>query len=507
MDIPRRYPVQSGMMKHAWLFLALLLVLASLGLAQDKQAASAPPRVVIVPIVGEIDFKNLTLVRRAAREIKAAPPALVIFEIDTPGGRVDHMLQMGEEIIGLAPIPTVAFVRPLGPEGVGGAAWSAGVYLAISCKKIYMFPGTVIGAATPVEQTSKGVEAVPEKYVSGFREKFRARAEQNGYPPNLAVAMVDKDLEIFEVVLDGGEIRYLTAGEIEKLKNEGKGFDAPKTPYDSKEKLLTLTDRQVAETGMGRIADSRTRIYSDAGLVGPSETTIEASWSETMAGFLTSGIVSTILLIVGILGIWIELKTPGFGVAGVVGILAFALLLFGHHLAGLAQVPEILLFVLGIVLILVELLWFPGVWFFAIAGALSGLAGIVLSLQDFAIPDTHAAPWQTDVLLSSLGRVMVSFLAAGIGFLALLRYLPRVPMFGRLVLQAKLEGTAPAPAAAPDLAGRRGHAVTPLHPGGKIEVDGTVHDVVAEGEFVAKGEPVEILRVEGLRIVVGKVKR
>ncbi|HLF94455.1 MAG TPA: NfeD family protein [Planctomycetota bacterium] len=493
-------------MKSALLLLVLCAALPAPLLAPPRAASTAPARVVLVPIVGEIDFKNLILVRRAAREIKAAPPSLVIFEIDTPGGRVDHTLQMGEEIVGLGPIPTVAYVRPMGEDGMGGAAWSAGAYLAISCKKLYMAPGTVIGAAAPVSQTTEGARPVEEKYVSAIREKFRARAEQNGYPANLVVAMVDRDLEVFEVVVDGLK-RYLTVREMDTLKAEGKAFDWPRTPFDSKDKLLTLTDRQVVETGMGRIAENRGRIYEDLGIAGPVETTLVPTWSETLAAFLTSGIASTILLVVGILGVWIELKTPGFGVPGIVGLVAFALLLFGHHLAGLAQAPEILLFVLGVVLVVVELVWFPGTGFFAIAGVGCALAGLVLSLQDFALPDVKGSPWQMDVLLSSVGRVMVSFLAAGLGFVALIRALPKLPMFGRLALQADLPGVAPAPVTDPDLPGRRGHAVTPLHPGGKIEVDGRVHDVVAEGEFVAQGEPVEVLRVEGFRIVVGKVKR
>jgi membrane-bound serine protease (ClpP class) len=480
-----------------------LIVLLALAFGQ---VSNPTPSVVLVPVTGEIDVKNLALVLRAVREIKSRPPSLVIFEIDTPGGRIDHMLTMGEEIMSLAPIPTVAYVRPMGTGGITGGAWSAGAYLAICCKKLYMYPGTVIGAATPVAETSEGVKPVEEKYVSAFREKFRARAEQNGYPPNLAAAMVDKDLEVFEVVVDGHK-QYLTAGEMEKLKDQGKIFDWPKVPFDSKEKLLTLTDRQVVDTGMGKIAENLGTIYQDARLASPAEITISASWSEHLAGFVTSGIVSTILLVVGILGIWIELKTPGFGVPGVLGVLSFALLLFGHHLAGLAQVPHMLLFALGILLVLVELIWFPGVGWFAISGAVCAFAGLVLSLQGFIVPDVQGAPWQTDVLLSSMGRTGVAFLVAGVGFFSLLRFLPKVPMFGRLVLQAELSGSAPSQAGeTPRLEGRRGHALTPLRPSGKVDIDGSVFDVVADGEFVAVGEPVEVLRTEGIRIVVGRAK-
>jgi len=484
--------------------LAALLVF--LPLLQAAPTAPAGPAVVVVPISGEIDLRNVALVERAVKEIQARKPALVLFEIDSPGGRIDYMLTMGEAMMSLAPIPTAAWVRPLPGSGVTGGAWSAGAFLAMSCKRLYMFPGTVIGAATPVSQSEEGVKPVEEKYVSAFREKFRARAEQNGYPPNLAVAMVDKDLEVFEVTVDGKKL-YLTMGEIEKFRNDGKRFDIPSVPYDSKDKVLTMTDRQVVEAGMGKIAKTREEIWSDHALAAPTETLIGPSWSEKLVGFLTSPFVAMLLLVVGVVGIWIELKTPGFGVPGVLGIAAIGLLLFGHHLAGLAQATDIVLFVLGVVLVMVELFFFPGVGAFAIAGVLCIVGGLILSFQGFTIPDVQGAPWEVDILFSSIGRVLSSLAIAAVGFLAILRFLPRVPMANRLVLQTAIAGAAPVAAGNELLAGKKGHATTPLHPGGKVELDGQIVDVVAEGEFVAQGEPVEVLRVEGMRVVVGRTKR
>jgi len=482
----------------------LVAVLAlTLGAPQDRTAA---PRVVIVEIAGEIDAANAALVARAARLIRTEKPDLVIFEIDTPGGRIDHMLRIGESMMSVAPVPTAAYVRPIAAEGMTGGAWSAGAYIAMSCRRIYMHPGTVIGAAAPVQQTGEGAQPVEEKYVSAFREKFRARAEQNGYPANLAVAMVDKDLEIFEVVVDGGR-QYLTAGEIEGLTRKGTKVDKPEIPFCAKGKLLTLTDRQVADTGLGAIAESRQAIYSAFGLASPAEKTIGKSWSESLVAFLTSPIVALVLLVVGILGIWIELKTPGFGAPGIIGIVAIALLLFGHHLAGLAEATEMVLIAIGLVLIAVEIFLIPGTFVAGILGVVCVLAGLILSLQDFSIPDIKGAPWQFDILFSSMGRVVTAFVAATIGVFALLRFLPRMPVARGLVLQAEIAGAAPVAAGSGDLTGRMGHAMTPLRPAGKIDVDGQVHDVVAEGDFIAEGETVEVLRVEGMRIVVGRVKR
>jgi len=430
---------------------------------------------------------------------------LVIFEIDTPGGRVDHTLAMGEAMTGL-PMPTAAFIRPAESGDALGAAWSAGAYLALSCKKLYMYPGTVIGAAAVITSGPEGPTAVGEKFVSAFREKFRARAEQNGYPPNLAVTMVDKDLEIFEVVVDGKKL-YLTEGEIDKLRSEGKSFDIPRVPYDSKDKLLTMTDRQVVDAGMGKIARSREEIWRDHGLTAAAEDYIGPSWSENLVAVITSDVVAMILLVVGVVGLWIEFKTPGFGVPGVLGTAALLLYFFGHSLAGLAQATDILLFVIGVGLILVEILLLPGTGIFAIVGVLCAAAGLILSLQGFTLPDMQGAPWEVDVLLSSVGRTLTSLAAASVLFLIALRFLPKVPFAGRLVLQTEIAGSAPVPPTVPELAGRHGHATTPLRPGGKVSVDGQILDVVTDGEFVAQGEPVEILRVEGMRIVVARTKR
>jgi membrane-bound serine protease (ClpP class) len=471
------------------------------------QAEPAAQRVVVVPLTGEVGYSMVALVKRAARQIRAEKPDLVIFEIDTPGGRIDHMIMIGEEIKRLDPIPTVAYVHP--PESgslIMGGAISAGVYLAISCKRIYMAPGTVIGASAPVIMTGEGAKPVEEKGVSMARTKFRARAEENGYPVNLVVAMVDQDLEVFEVVVEG-EKRYLTAREIEKLKKENEDLEVPEVPFIAKGKLLTLTHTQVAETGMGKVAESRGEILEEHGVSVPEVRLIEESWSEALVGFVTSGVASFILLIVGVLGIWVELKTPGFGVAGVVGGLSIALLLFGHHLAGMAEMGEVLLILLGIALVAVEIFLLPGTWLFGMAGGVCILAGLILSMQSFVLPSPEKAPWEMETFLRSVGITLSAFAGGGVGLMILLRFLPKVPVFNWLVLKEELEGAAPAPVQEEDITGRQGHAVTPLHPGGKIEIDGEIHDVVAEGDFVAKGEPVEVLRVEGMRIVVQKMKR
>ncbi len=487
-------------MKHALIGSALLAL--ALGQGGPPPAAG---RVAVISIEGGLDAAHVALVRRAVQRIKETKPALVIVEIDTPGGRIDHMLSIGEQLMGLDPIPTAAYVHHGAGEVPLGAV-SAGVYLAISCRKIYIQPGAVIGGAMPVTPGPEGASPVVEKYLSVMREKFRARADQNGYPGDLIVAMVDPQHEIYEIDVEGKK-RFVTLAEIDKLRDAGKKAERSASPYKPAGKLLTLTDRQAVEAGLARSAADRRSVLEDCGLTSPAEEVILPSWSENLVGFLSSGWVSVILLAVGILGIWVELKTPGFGVAGVVGVLAIALLLFGNYLVGLAEVPEILLFAAGLAMVAVELLLLPTGGVLAILGILCVLAGLILSFQDFVLPDPKAAPWQVDVFTGAIGRVAGAFLGASMGLLAILRFLPKLPILGRMVLQDEIAALAPAPEGSPDLVGRTGHAVTPLKPGGKIEVDGQVIDVVSEGDFVAAGEPVEILRVDGMHTLVRKAKR
>lgn len=480
------------------------LIVATVALGQE--GAAAAPRVVVVPITGALDVTHVALVRRAARRVKELKPDLVLVEIDTPGGRIDYMLTLGEALMGMDPVPTVAYVRHADSEAPLGAV-SAGVYLAISCKRIYMQPGTVIGGAMPIEQDAQeGVKPVGEKFLSVSREKFRARADQNGYPGSLVVAMVDPNSEVFEIELEGKK-RFVTPEEMDRLRDEGKAFERPSAPYKPKGKLLTLTEAQAVAAGLARSAAARERVYEDARLSSPVEEFLAPSWSEKLVGFLSHPLVSFLLLAVGILGIWVEFKTPGFGAAGAIGVLAIALLLFGNYLVGLAEIPEILLFAVGVGLVAVEIFVLPGTGVFAVLGILCVFAGLILSFQDFTLPDPQGAPWQVDVFVHSLGRIVGSFAAATVGLLAILRFLPRVPFLGRMVLQDEIAAAAPAPEAPPDLVGRTGHAVTPLRPGGKVEVDGQILDVVSEGEFVAAGEPVEILRVDGMHTLVRKAKR
>ncbi|MHC4608533.1 MAG: NfeD family protein, partial [Planctomycetota bacterium] len=362
--------------------------------------------------------------------------------------------------------------------------------------------------AQPILIGPEGIQEGPEKIKSPMRAKFRAVADRRGYPVALAEAMVDPDIEVFEASIDG-EREFVTLDGIEAAKDRGRKVEVGAVVVKEGH-LLTLTGPQTVEYGFGKEASSRADVYRDLGVRVSGEQQFAFSWSETFVGFLTSPIVSLLLMIVGILGVWIELKTPGFGVPGIAGLLAFAVLLFGHHLAGLAEVSEILLFAAGVVLVAVEIFVLPGTGIFAILGVFCIFSGLILSFQPFIIPDGDA-PWEGDLFLWSIGRVIIGFLISTGFFLLLIRFLKHVPIVGRHVLEADLAAAdgavVPSQQVSDMLVGKTGVAVTTLRPGGKVEIGKAVYDVVTQGDFVSKDDYVTVIGIEGTRIIVERAKR
>lgn len=487
--------------------------------ARSSQTNETGRKVLIAPIDGEIDISQAAFIKRVIKVAKSWQADFVIFEIDTPGGRVDAMSMIGTYIDSLGEIPSIAFIRPGKDSSTGGAAFSAGAYIAMSCKRIYMCPGTVIGAATPILISPGGPvelpEPIQEKFVSAYREKFGAVAEKNGYPKNLAIKMVDRDWEISEVIIEGKK-HFLTKTEIEQAQLSGKKID-----YVSinpalnlgKGKLLTASANLAVECGIAKnIIQSRSEIYKDYGIDNPIEKEEEFTWSENFAGFITQPGIVMLLLFAGILGIWITIKMGGFGTFTVISIICLGLYFFGEYLAGLAEMPEILLFITGIILLILEIFIIPGIGIAAIAGVVCIFAGLILTLLPGGIdlPDFKKEPWQMETLMSAVGKVLLAFVASALGFLAIVRFMPGLPLLSKFVLKTALStanGYATTVKEGQGIISKHGIVITPLRPAGKIEIEGHTIDVVAEGDFIAKGEEVEVIHVEGTRIVVAKVKK
>ena len=448
---------------------ALLPALAQEEPVPAEAAAKVDGPVVVGKIDGEIGFAESAYVVRLIKAAETQSAAAVMIELNTFGGRVDAAVAIRDALLG-AKVHTAVFINR--------RAISAGVLISLACKSIAIAPGGTIGAATPV-MSAPGQEVaqpVEEKYLSYFREEMRSTAETNGRNGDLAEAMVDADKEV------------------EGVSEKGK--------------LLTLNTQSALEH---KIADVEAETVEEAlgkiGFGGPI-VTLERSWSESLVGFLTSAPVASILFLAMMVLAYMEYQTPGFGVFGFGAICCFLILYFGHYMVNLAGWEELLLFALGVALILVEVFAFPGFGVVGALGILSVLASLVMLLMagdwsDFTFSNPFTGEAVTQVAATALAGLLAVVL--------LIRWLPHSRsgvLGGKLVLDgglASAAGYASHEAAGDDLVGRTGEVVSPLRPAGKARIDGQRLNVETEGDFIAVGETVRVLRREEGRIVVRRV--
>ena len=407
--------------------------------------AGAIPVVYVVPIHGVIDLGLAAFVERAVAEARQAGATALMVDLDTPGGRVDAGEEIRDALLE-AGLPTVAFVSR--------RAQSAGALVALASDYLIMAPGSSIGAAEPIP--------AEEKIISALRAEFEATAQAKGRDGRIAAAMVDKSIEIPGVV-DAG-------------------------------KILTLTAAQAVELGFAdALAQDRAAAAAAVGLAGARLVERSPNWAERVARFLTEPTVSSLLLTVGFLGLLYELASAGWGVAGTVGLISLGLFFGARLLTGLAGWEVVILFLVGVALLVLELVAFPG---FGIAG-IPGLVAVFASLY-LSFRDARSALYVVG------GSVVMTALVGALAF----RYFKVSRTGQRIVLRERLtsEQGYTAPADLQRWVGRTGRALTPLRPGGVIEVDGERLDASTEGEYLEPGTPVRVVRAEGLRIVVRRLE-
>lgn len=418
----------------------------------------------LLSVEGEIGRGTVSYLQKGLVAAAEAQALAVILEFSTPGGYLDAA-QACRDLILAAKVPTVAYVNR--------EAYSAGALLAIACERIYFAPGGVMGAATPVYFDPQGrMEEAPEKVISAVRALFRATAEARGRNPLVAEAMVDRAVAIPGLV-DAG-------------------------------KLLTLTAKSAAEWGYSEgEAENLAGVLALAGFSEAVVRVFDYRWTDRLVDILTNPWVAALLIAVGALGVLIELFTPGFGIPGTLGLAALALFFWSHYLAGLAGWESLVFFVAGIVAILLEVFVFTATDF--------GIAGIIgLFLLGFGFYTAMTGPLtQPEQAMSALGAVALALVVSLVGFALFLTWIPKSRLrLGGVVLKSAIEERAvgklaPSPSA---YVGKKGKALTDLHPVGKGEFEGEQLDVVAEEGFIPKGSSVEIVRDEGYRKVVRRVK-
>jgi membrane-bound serine protease (ClpP class) len=441
---------------------ATLIGLVALFVLGTSSAQDTRPIVYLVPVGGVIDLGLAPLVGRVLDEAAQAGAAAVILDINTFGGRVDAAVLIRDSLLH-AKVPTVAFVNK--------RAISAGALISLAAEKVAMADGGTIGAATPVAMGSPGAtpQPVAEKTVSYMRKEFRATAEARKRPPMLAEAMVDTDVEI--------------AGVIDKGK------------------LLTLTTDEALQHKLADFrANSIDAVLQSLNLTGADVRHAAPNWAEALVRFLTNPVVSSILMTVGILGVIVEIRTPGFGLPGAIGLSSLGLFFWGHWLVQLAGFEEMLLLAIGLVLLIVEVFVTPGFGIVGILGLGALLGGLGLSLVG------AGATWE--VAVEAAWQVVLSVIFAIGAALVSLRFLPRLSFGRRLVLESGLsakQGYTSAPETDQGWLGKRGTAVSALHPAGVADLKGERVDVVSDGEFIEAGEPIVVNRVDGNRVVVRRL--
>lgn len=526
------------------LFAAILVAITPGSFANDK--------VVVCPITGMIDQGVAVLVARAVKEAREMDASAIIFTVDTPGGRVDSAVEIAKSIGG-ASCRTIAYI-----EGMG--AISAGALISFSCDDLIMTSSSNIGAATPVIPTAQGMTPTGEKEVSFMRAKMRALAESGNHNPDIAQAMVDKDIEL-RGYLDEQDVyvvyavdstapgkgaksltpdarpkspleeilKKVTGGMPVKVPQidgpvetegaeQGQALDASDSARgtvvfeDGSElvlprgKLLTLTPKESLKYGViGGMADNLDEVveYYDLGEV--EFIKIVPNWAEIVFRWLTNPTVAGLLMMLAMGGLYFEVKTPGFGVPGLIGVVCLALFFGSHIVLGLTDVIDVILVATGVALLLVEMFLLPGFGIAGAAGLMCLMVGAYLSLVNFTIPEYS---WQFEQLWNaaySLGIACLTFL---LFVFTTYKLLPRTPLYAKLIMtgtQQVTEGYVVQTSEEEESAiGLEGTATSMLRPTGRGRFGEQTYQVVSRGDYIEKGAAIVIIEAEGNRYVVGR---
>ena len=435
---------------------ALLPLLLSLSLPAAPVAGQR--QVIRVPVTGIVEMGLAPFIERVVEEAEATGAAAVVLDIETQGGRVDAALRI-TSAVSRSNVPVYAFVNMY--------AYSAGAMIALSADRVLMREGAVMGAATPVD--GSGTKA-SEKMVSAMRAQMRAMTEARGLDPAVAEAMVDEELSIPGVV-DGG-------------------------------KLLTLTTQEAVDLGYATAVADWDGVLAVLALEGSDVTEATVNWAERIVRFFTNPVIAPLLLSLGFLGLLVEIKTAGFGLAGAAGLISLALFFGAHLLIGLAGAEDVILVGVGVVLVLVEILAIPGFGIFGIAGIVALLAGLLMA-QIGSLPGRGDLVQAGTVLLASM--VLVTMTAW-----SFLRSLPgswRLRRSGVFLGEStdRDEGYTSADVRS-ELVGTEGVAITALRPAGVGLFGDERLDVVSESEWIEEGTRIRIRSAEGYRHVVRAVK-
>ncbi|WP_036692426.1 NfeD family protein [Pedobacter glucosidilyticus] len=440
-------------MKHIfYLFISLFL---------SNHLVIAQPKVYQFNLKQEINPAAWRTTRIAIENAKQQKADVLLIHMNTFGGMLDYADSIRSAIL-TVPMETIVFID--------NNAASAGALIAIACDKIYMHKGASIGAASVVNAEG---EVLPEKYQSYMRGLMRTTAESKGRNPKIAEGFVDPDLDI------------------PNIKPKGK--------------VLTFTTAEAIANGFCNAeASSVKELLAKEGLKSYDLEVYQPTLIDNIIGFLINPAVSGVLILLIIGGIYFELQAPGIGFALLVSVVAALLFFAPLYLEGLADNWEILLFIVGIALLVLEIFFIPGFGIFGILGIVMMISGLAFSLilNDFFDFNVTSGERLTNsfllVLLSMIGAIVVGAFFGG--------NVLKSKMFKRLVLEDEQQATQGYQVRKPDTTfiGKIGFAKTDLRPSGKIEIDGNWYDAVSNDGFIENGTNIVVSKIENYNLVVRK---
>jgi membrane-bound serine protease (ClpP class) len=437
--------IKSNLNNKRKIFLIIITLFIIFSLIALNAYANETDEVYLVSIKGTIDLGLSSYVQRALEEAALNEAKAVILEIDTFGGRVDAATQIRDKIISLN-IPSVAYVK--------NRAWSAGALIALSAEYILIDKSASIGAAEP--------RPADEKNISALRAEFTSTALSRGRSEEIAAAMVDKDIEIKDII--------------------------------EKDKILTLNAEQAIKLNfVDDKASSIEEVLNFLNLKDAKVVHVYPNWAENVSRFVTNPVVSPLLLSIGFLGLIIEFWTLGWGIAGSIGIISLSLFFGGHIIVGLAGFETIILFAIGLLLLLVEIFFIPGFGLAGIGGVAAILASIFLTFGN---------------IVQATYSILIALGISVIGFFLLVKYIPTTRAWRKFILFTKQEKELGYTVGTKDLkrlTGKEGIAITTLRRSGKAEVNGKKLNVITRGEYVDSNTKIKIISVEGNKIVVEAV--
>ena len=422
-------------------------------------SVNAQKKVYLGTIDRDIDLGLAPYVQRVVNEANENKADAVIFKVNTFGGRVDAATEIKDAILN-SKVLTIAFIDK--------RAISAGSLISLSCEKIVMVPGASIGATTVVDQTGTKQS---EKAQSYMRSEMRATAEKNGRRTDVAQAMVDETL-VIEGLVDSTQLVTLTAEEAVKWGMA----DTILTSLDEVLKAYNLDGADVIEQ--------------------------KENWGESIVRFLANPIITSLLLMIAMIGMFTEIKTPGWGLPGTAAVIALALFFGSGLILNLVSVLEIVIFVIGVVLLLLEIFVIPG---FGVAGIV-GIIAIFASLFLGLLSDFQLVTW--DMVSVAIVELAGAFVLTAIAGYFLSKFLPKSSVFTRLILQDNIaikSGYAAEPETQ-ELVGKEGEALTDLRPAGTALIDNIRIDVVTEGDYLVHGTKIYVIRESGSKVVVREKK-